>query len=62
MEEAIEKVQAEGPAVSDADEVIALMDRLLPILDRLHSAIEESWFHSAPLSEEEVYRRFIQQQ
>lgn len=59
--EAVGTVEAEGPAVSTADEVIALMDRLLPTLDRLHSAIEESWFHSGPLSEEEVYRRFVQQ-
>ena len=60
--EAIETVQEEGPGVSDAGQVVAFMDRLLPILDRLHTAIEESWFHSAPLSEEEVYRRFVQQQ
>ena len=60
--EAIEMVESEGPDVSSADEAVALMDRLLPALDRLHSAIEQSWFHSGPLSEEEVYRRFVQQQ
>ena len=27
----------------------------------LHQAVEESWFHSDPLSEEEVFRRFMQQ-
>ena len=59
--EAVELVEQGGPAVSTASEVIALMDRVLPTLDRLHSTIEESWFHSAPLSEEEVYRRFVQQ-
>ena len=59
--EAVEAVKEDGPTVSSAEEVIALMDRLLPTLDRLHSAIEESWFHSTPLSEEEVYRRFVQQ-
>ena len=60
--EAVDAVQKEGPAITTAEEVIGFMDRLLPILDRLHSAIEESWFHSAPMSEEEVYRRFVQQQ
>ena len=38
------------------------MDEVLPALEQLHSAIEEAWFHSAPLSEEEVYQRFVQQQ
>ena len=60
--EAVEMVDAGGDAIDSADGVIALMDRVLPALDRLHSAIEESWFHSGPLSEEEVYRRFVQQQ
>jgi hypothetical protein len=32
------------------------------ILDDLHRAIEEAWFPSETLSEEEVYRRFVQQQ
>ena len=33
------------------------MDEVLPAFEQLHSAIEEAWFHSAPLSEEEVYQR-----
>ena len=60
--EAVDMVEGGGDAIDSADGVIALMDRVLPTLDRLHSAIEESWFHSGPLSEEEVYRRFVQQQ
>lgn len=60
--EAVEMVEGGGEAIESADGVIALMDRVLPALDRLHSAIEDSWFHSGPLSEEEVYRRFVQQQ
>ena len=60
--EAVELVDGGGESVDSADDVKALMDRMLPTLDRLHSAIEESWFHSGPLSEEEVYRRFVQQQ
>ena len=59
---AIELMDAEDPPITTGAEVVALMDRVLPKLDELHSAIEEAWFHSAPLSEEEVYRRFVQQQ
>lgn len=60
--EAVEMVDEGGADIDSADDVIALMDRVLPVLDRLHTAIEEAWFHSGPLSEEEVYRRFVQQQ
>ena len=51
---------AENPITTSA-EVVELMDEVQPTLELLHSAIEEAWFHSAPLSEEEVYRRFVQQ-
>ena len=34
---------------------------VLTILDELHQSIEDAWFHSNVLSEEEVYRRFVQQ-
>ena len=60
--QAVEMMEGGGDSIDSADGVIALMDRVLPALERLHSAIEESWFHSGPLSEEEVYRRFVQQQ
>ena len=59
--EAVDMLDGGGDGIGSADDVIALMDRVLPALDRLHSAIEDSWFHSGPLSEEEVYRRFVQQ-
>ena len=59
---AIEEMDSGQADITTAEQVIALIDRILPILDDLHSVIEQSWFHSAPLSEEEVYRRFVQQQ
>ena len=59
---AIEIMDSEGAPVSTSQEVVELMDEVLPTLERLHSAVEEAWFHSTPLSEEEVYRRFVQQQ
>ena len=30
-------------------------------LDQVYRIIDDSWFHREPLSEEEVYRRFVQQ-
>ncbi len=51
---------AEEPPGS-TEEVASLIRRLLIILDQLHQAIEEAWFHSDVLSEEEAYRRFVQQ-
>ena len=59
---AIELLDADGPAITTPAAAAELMDRLLPALDRLHTAIENAWYHSTPLSEEEVYRRFVQQQ
>lgn len=52
---------ADGP-ITTVEEVVELMDEMLPTLEKLHSAMEEAWFHSGPMSEEEVYRRFVQQQ
>ena len=37
------------------------MRSTLEILDQLHHAVEGAWFHTGVLSEEEVYRRFVQQ-
>ena len=59
---AIELMDSIEEPITTSEQVVALMDEVLPALEDLHSAIEEAWFHSAPLSEEEVYRRFVQQQ
>ena len=59
---AIELMDSAAEPITTSEEVVELMDEVLPALEQLHSAIEEAWFHSAPLSEEEVYRRFVQQQ
>ena len=48
-------------APSTAKEVASLMGTMLAQLDELHQSIEDSWFHSDALSEEEVFRRFMQQ-
>ena len=66
--EVIQKIGEAIGALDDADEppgspedVASLMQRVLTILDELHQSIEDAWFHSNVLSEEEVYRRFVQQ-
>ena len=52
--------EIEGSPAS-AEEVASLMADMLTQLDGLHQSIEEAWFHSEALSEEEVFRRFMQQ-
>lgn len=59
---AVQLMESVEEPITSSEQVVALMDDMLPMLDSLHSAIEEAWFHSGPLSEEEVYRRFVQQQ
>ena len=67
----VEVIQNIGAAIQTLDdlddspatagEVASLMVDMLAQLDKLHQSIEDSWFHSDALSEEEVFRRFIQQ-
>ncbi len=47
---------------ASAEEVASLMTDMLILLDQLHKSIDDAWFHSEALSEEEVFRRFMQQQ
>ena len=58
----VEMMDSPEDPITTPEQVVALMDEMLPLLESLHSVIEEAWFHSGPLSEEEVYRRFVQQQ
>ncbi len=59
---AIQRLDEVETVPDTAEEVAALMRNSLDLLDELHSTIEETWFHSEALSEEEVFRRFVQQQ
>ena len=59
---AVELMDSAEQPITTSEQVVGLMDEMLPVLDSLHSSIEEAWFHSGPLSEEEAYRRFLQQQ
>ena len=42
-------------------EALLLTNEVLESLDAVYKVIDESWFHQEALSEEEVYRRFVQQ-
>jgi uncharacterized alpha-E superfamily protein len=47
---------------TSAVETHQLVSVMLSGLSEVYSAIEDSWFHREALSEEEVYKRFVQQQ
>ena len=55
-------VEAEEAQPATLAEAADLLRRMLAIMDEAHSTVEQAWFHSEPLSEEEVYQRFVQQQ
>ncbi len=42
-------------------EALLLTNEVLERLDAVYKGIDDSWFHQEALSEEEVYRRFVQQ-
>ncbi len=43
-------------------EALLLTNEILEHLDNVYRIIDNNWFHQEALSEEEVYRRFVQQQ
>jgi uncharacterized alpha-E superfamily protein len=67
----VELIQAISEIVSALEEAIpgmdtprsiqGLMESVLGGLSNVYQIIDDSWFHREPLSEEEVYHRFIQQ-
>ena len=50
-----------GPASDSPQEAQRLTNSILEGLNEVYKVIDDSWFHREPLSEEEVYRRFVQQ-
>ena len=43
-------------------DALLLTNRILESLSAVYKVIDDNWFHQEALSEEEVYRRFVQQQ
>ncbi len=62
LADAIALFEAEEAQPATLAEAADLLRRMLAIMDEAHSTVEQAWFHSEPLSEEEVYQRFVQQQ
>ena len=59
---AIETLDRHDPPPTTPADVGALMERTVGLLDDLHAAVEEAWFHPEVPSAEEVNRRFVRQQ
>ena len=57
----VEKLESDRPASDSPEEAERLTGDVLEGLDEIYKIIDDSWFHREPLSEEEVYRRFVQQ-
>ena len=57
----VEKLENDRPASDSPEEAERLTGDVLEGLDEVYKIIDDSWFHREPLSEEEVYRRFVQQ-
>lgn len=62
LADAIALFEAEDEPPVTVVEAADLLRRMLGTMDEAHSTVEHAWFHSEPLSEEEVYQRFVQQQ
>ena len=62
LADAIALFEEEEEQPATVVEAADLLRRMLGIMDEAHSTVEQAWFHSEPLSEEEVYQRFVQQQ
>lgn len=60
--DAIALFEEEEERPTTVAEAADLLRRMLAVMDEAHSTVEQAWFHSEPLSEEEVYQRFVQQQ
>ncbi len=54
-------LEEETARANSPEEAQALTGRVLEGLDLVYKIVDESWFHQEPLSEEEVYLRFVQQ-
>ena len=61
ISETVMTLEGDGSTPSTPLEALLLTNDVLERLERVYQIIDESWFHQEALSEEEVYRRFVQQ-
>ena len=61
ISETVMTLERDGAMPSSPLEALLLTNEVLERLDAVYQVIDDSWFHQEALSEEEVYRRFVQQ-
>ena len=61
ISETVMTLDNQGAMPSTPLEVLLLTNAILERLNDVYKIIDDSWFHQEALSEEEVYRRFVQQ-
>ncbi len=54
-------LENEGPLDGSPEAAQRVTNGILEGLNQVYKVIDDSWFHREPLSEEEMYRRFVQQ-
>lgn len=62
MSEAVLTLEDDGAVPQTPLDALLLTNQVLERLSAVYRVIDDNWFHQEALSEEEVYRRFVQQQ
>ena len=62
MSEAVLTLEDDSVLPQTPRDTLLLTNLLLERLNSIYKIIDDNWFHQEALSEEEVYRRFVQQQ
>ena len=62
MSAAVLTLEDDSAMPQTPSDALALTNLVLERLNAVYEVIDDNWFHQESLSEEEVYRRFVQQQ
>ena len=62
IHDTLAKLEDESIPLNSAQDALMLTTDLLQGIGNIHQVIDDSWFHQEAISEEEVFRRFVQQQ
>ena len=61
IRDTLAKLEDESIPLNSAHDALMLTTDLLEGIGNIHQVIDDSWFHQEAISEEEVFRRFVQQ-
>ena len=61
MSEAVLTLEDDGAMPRTPLDALLLTNQILERLNAVYKVIDDNWFHQEALSEEEIYRRFVQQ-